>query len=265
MKQSNITKWAIGAALIVLIAVFFIKAAPVSQKPAAIVELNVSAALGLKEALLDIQKDYEAKNPNVKIVYNLAASGVLQTQIEQGAPADLFISAANKQIDELQKKGLTVPSTKKVLVGNELVLVVAKNSSKDVKSFHDVANLTNFALGVPETVPAGQYGQEVLKSIGIWEKVKDKAVLVKDVRTILTYVETGNVDAGIAFSTVAVLSDKVRVAAAAPQGTHETIVFPAVVLAQAKQKKAAEEFLVYLSGPESSKIFNKYGFTAAPK
>jgi molybdate transport system substrate-binding protein len=262
MKQANMIKWIVVVSFVFIAAGIFIKTEPVNQQTEEPLELNVSAALGLKEALLDIQKEYEAKNPQVKIVYNLAASGALRTQIEQGAPADLFLSAANKQMDDLQKKGLIVVSSKKVIVGNELVLIVAKNSTTDVTSFKDISTLTNFALGAPETVPAGQYGQEVLKSLDIWEQVKHKAVLVKDVRTIVSYVETGNVDAGIAFSTVAVLSDKVKIAAAAPKGTHAPIVFPAAVLTHAKHKKAAEDFLAYLSGPESADIFRKYGFTA---
>lgn len=224
------------------------------------VELNISAAMGLKEALADIQTAYQAKHTDIKLVYNLAASGALQTQIEQGAPADIFISAANKQIDDLAKKGLVVPSSRKALVSNELVIIVPKNNPAGIKSFADIQQVKQFGLGAPETVPAGQYGIEVLKALGLWNGVKDKAVLAKDVRTILTYVETGNVEVGIVFSTVAATSDKVLIAAAAPPGTHEPILFPAVILAGSKNQKAAEEFLAYLTGPEAIKIFDKYGF-----
>lgn len=238
---------------------------PVAQQPVKPVELNVSAALGLKDALLDIQKEFEAKHPDIKLVYNLAASGVLATQIEQGAPADVFISAAYKQINDLQGKGLLLQNTIRPLVGNDLVLIVAKNSQPAVKSFEDLANVKSFGLGAPETVPAGQYGMEVMKKIGIWEQVKDKAVLAKDVRTILAHVETGNTDAGIVFSTVAAVSDKVRIAAKAPAGTHEPIIFPAAILSGTRQPKAANEFMNYLSGPEALRIFAKYGFPAVEK
>jgi len=226
------------------------------------IELNVAAALGLKDALLDIQKEYEAKNPNVKIVYNLAASGALQTQVEQGAPADIFISAANKQLDDLHKKNMVNASTRRALVGNQLVLVTSKDSKLGLTSFADLTKdeVKKFGMGAPETVPAGQYGIEVLKSLGIWEKVKDKAVLAKDVHTVMVYAETGNVEAGIVFSTVAAASNKVKVVAAAPPGSHEPIIFPGAVLTNAKQPKAAEEFLGYLTGPEAGKIFKKYGF-----
>jgi molybdate transport system substrate-binding protein len=226
------------------------------------VELNVSAAMGLKEVLVDIQKDYEALHPNVKIVYNLAASGVLQSQIEQGAPADIFISAAGKQLDDLQRKNLINSATRRDLVGNELVLIVPKDSTLELASFADLVKdgVKKFGLGAPETVPAGQYGIQVLQAMGIWEDVKSKAVLAKDVRTIVAYAETGNVEAGIVFSTVAATSDKVKVVAAAPPGTHEPILFPAVVVTSAKQPKAAEDFLNYLAGPDGMKVFKKYGF-----
>lgn len=226
------------------------------------VELNVSAAMGLKDALLDIQKEYQAKNPNVKLVYNLAASGALQTQIEQGAPADIFISAANKQLDDLQKKNLVNTATRRPLVGNQLVLVVPKDSKLALTGFKDLARdeVKKFGMGAPETVPAGQYGMEVLQSLGVWDGIRDKAVLAKDVHTVLTYAETGNIEAGIVFATVAATSDKIKVVAAAPAGSHEPIIFPGAVLTNAKQPKAAEQFLAYLSTPEAGKIFQKYGF-----
>lgn len=235
---------------------------PTAKPPVKPVELNVSAAMGLKDALLDIQKDYETKHPDTKLVYNLAASGVLATQIEQGGPADLFISAAYKQINDLQRKGLVLQNTIRPLVGNDLVLIVAKNSPAAVKGFEDLVNIKSFGIGAPETVPAGQYGMEVLTKLGIWEQVKGKAVLAKDVRTILAHVETGNTDAGIVFSAVAATSDKVWIVAKAPGGTHEPIVFPAAIVSGTRQPKAANDFMNYLSGPEARQIFAKYGFPA---
>ena len=236
---------------------------PSRQEAAKPLEIMVSAALGLKEVLLDIQKDYAVKQPNVKIVYNLAAAGALQSQIEQGAPADIFISAAEKQMNELQKKNLLVAGTRKNLVGNQLVLIVPKDSKLNLQSFQDLTQGTvqKFGLGAPETVPAGQYGQEVLKYLGIWDAVKGKAVLGKDVRTLVAYAETGNVEASIVFSTVAATSEKVKIAAVAPPGSHQPIIFPGAVLAGAKQPKAAEDFLNYLVSPEGMKVFKKYGFT----
>lgn len=261
MNRPAILKWAVVAALTIALAGGC--AGTPAPAPAPKTELNVSAALGLKEALLDIKQEYERKNPNITLVYNLAAAGVLQAQIERGVPADVFISAAAKQMDDLEKKGLIIASSRRDLVGNKLVLVVHKDSKLGLTSFRDLTqdSVGKFGFGTPETMPAGQYGLEVFTYLGIWDQVKDKAVLAKDIRQIIAYVETGNVDAGVVFSTVAALSDKVRVAASAPPGSHKPIVFPGAVLKQTKQQKAAEAFLGYLAGPDAGKVFAKYGFS----
>ncbi len=233
-----------------------------AKKSEAPLEINVSAALGLKEALLEIQTAYAVKHPNIKINYNLAAAGVLQSQIEQGAEADIFISAANKQMDVLEKKNLILSTSRKNLVSNELVLIVPQNSPLDLKDFKDLTNpgVIHFGLGDPATVPAGQYGVEVLQHIGIWPIVKSKAVLAKDVRTILYYVETGNAEAGLVFSAIAATSDKVKIVATAPHASHEKIVFPAALLRNSKNLAAAQDFFSFLSGPAGMAIFQKYGF-----
>lgn len=226
-------------------------------------ELNISAAVSLKDALEEIQKNYETKNPNIKLIYNLGASGALQKQIEQGAPADIFISAAPKQMNDLESKDLVNKSTRKNLVENKLVIIVPKSSSINLSKFEDLAKdeVQKISIGETASVPAGQYAQEVLKKLGIWDKIKDKAVLAKDVRTVLTYVETGNVEAGIVYKTDAVSSDKVKLIATAPEGSHQPIVYPVAVLSGTKQPKTAEDFLTYLGTPECKSIFEKYGFT----
>jgi molybdate transport system substrate-binding protein len=226
------------------------------------VELNISAAASMKDAMSEIQQKYQTAKPNVKLIFNFAASGTLQKQIEQGAPADLFISAAPKQMDELEQKNLVQKPTRKNLLENQLVLIVPKDSNLGLKAYDDLTkdSVKKFSIGEPETVPAGQYAQQVLKKIDLWDKVKDKAVLAKDVRSVLAYVETGNVEAGIVYRTDAAISDKVQIVSAAPTGSHQPIVYPAAVLTGAKQPKAADEFLTYLSGPEAKAIFEKYGF-----
>ncbi|WP_396147033.1 molybdate ABC transporter substrate-binding protein, partial [Anaerospora sp.] len=179
--------------------------APASKQA---VELNVSAAVSMKDALAEIQKIYQEKNPNVKIIYNLGASGALQKQIEQGAPADLFISAAPKQMNDLAEKNLVNTATRKNLVENKLVVVVPKDSKLEIAKYEDLTKegIQKLALGETATVPAGQYAQEVLKKLSLWDKVQDKVVFAKDVRTVLAYVETGNVEAGIVYKTDAASS-----------------------------------------------------------
>jgi len=231
--------------------------------PPAKIEMNISAAVSLKDALEEIQKNYEAKNPNIKLIYNLGASGALEKQIEQGAPADIFMSAAPKQMNDLEAKDLVNKPTRKNLVENKLVIIVPKASNLDITKYEDLTKdeVQKLSLGETASVPAGQYAQEVLKKLGIWDKIKDKAVLAKDVRTVLTYVETGNVEAGIVYKTDAISSDKVKIVATAPEGSHQPIVYPVAVLSTTKQQKAAEDFLTYLSTPECKAIFEKYGFT----
>jgi molybdate transport system substrate-binding protein len=225
-------------------------------------ELNVSAAVSLNDALLAIQKIYPAKQPNVKINFNLGSSGALQTQIEQGAPADLFISAAAKQMDGLEKKDLLVKGTRKNILENQLVMIVPKDSTLNLKDFKDVAqdNVKKIGIGAPESVPAGQYAQEVFKYLNIWDKLQGKTVFGTDVRAVLTFVETGNVDAGIVYRTDALISDKIKIVAAAPVGSHEPIIYPAAILKNAAEPKAAADFLAFLTGPEGKAVFEKYGF-----
>lgn len=227
------------------------------------VELNISAAVSLKDALTEIQKNFETKNPNVTIVYNLGASGALEKQIEQGAPADIFISAAPKQMNDLDEKNLITKSTRKNLVENKLVIIVPTASTLNITNYEDLAkdDVQKVSIGETSSVPAGQYAQEVLKKLGIWDKIKDKAVLAKDVRTVLTYVETGNVEAGIVYKTDAISSTKVKIAASAPEGSHQPIVYPVALLSTTKQQQISQDFLTYLGTPECKVIFEKYGFT----
>jgi molybdate transport system substrate-binding protein len=235
--------------------------APAAQQ-AQPVELNISAAVSLKDALAEIQKNYQAKNPNVKLVYNLGASGSLQQQIEQGAPADIFISAAPKQMNDLEAKNLINKSSRKKLVENKLVIVVPKDSNLNITKYEDIAQdaVKKIALGETATVPAGQYAQQVLQKLGLWDKVKDRVVFAKDVRTVLAYTETGNVEAGIVYKTDAISSDKVKVAAIAPEGSHEPIVYPVAITTGSKQQKAAEAFIEYLFSAEGKAVFEKNGF-----
>lgn len=259
-------KWTLWMLVVVLFAALVTTGCGGQQTPptqaAQPVELNISAAVSLKDALNEIQKNYQAKAPNVTLLFNLGASGTLQQQIEQGAPADIFISAAPKQMNDLEAKNLVNKATRKNLVENKLVLIVPQNSTLGLEKFEDITKpgVQKFAIGEPAVVPAGQYAQQVLNKMGLWGQVKDKAVQAKDVRTVLAYVETGNVEAGIVYKTDAASSPKVKIAATAPEGTHEPIVYPVAILSGTKQQQAATDFLAYLTGPESKAIFEKYGF-----
>jgi molybdate transport system substrate-binding protein len=227
--------------------------------------LTISAAISMKDSLDEVQRDFTAANPSIIVACNYGASGTLQLQIEQGAPVDVYISASPKQMDVLERKGLLLPGTRKNLLRNEIVLVVPKDSRSRVFSFQDLTrpDVKQIALGEPTTVPAGEYAKEVLTYLGIYGVVKPKAVLAKDVRQVLTYVETGNVDAGIVYSTDAASSSKVKVVATASEKSHAPAIYPVAAIKNSKEPAAARAFEDFLFGAKARAIFQKYGFTPA--
>ncbi len=233
-------------------------------KPDPAVALSIQAASSLTDALTEISDQYSADNRNVTIEINFDSSGTLQEQISQGAPADLFISAANKNMDALEEDGLLLEGTRTNLLGNTLALIVPADSSLAVSSLVDLAGsgVKVVALGDAESVPAGKYAAQALKAAGVADAVNDKAVLGKDVRAVLTYVETKDADAGIVYQTDALVSDKVKIAAEIPSDTYDAIVYPAAVIGASENVDAAKAFLEYLSSPAAAKVWEKYGFTA---
>jgi molybdate transport system substrate-binding protein len=223
-------------------------------------ELLVSAAASLKDSLDQIEIKYEKLHPDIDLQFNLGSSGTLQKQIEQGAPADLFLSAGTKQMDALIEGKLVSKST--MLLKNDLVLIVPSDSKKTFKSVSELTDksIKNIAIGQPESVPAGQYAKETLTVRKVWEPLQDKLVFAKDVRQVLTYVETGNVDAGFVYRTDALISNKVKIVLKVHSMAHKPIDYPAAVLKESKHPKQAEDFYAYLQTAESKAVFVKFGF-----
>ncbi|MFG6494667.1 molybdate ABC transporter substrate-binding protein [Fictibacillus sp. UD] len=228
------------------------------QKSQDRVELTISAAASLQDVLNEVAAVYEKEHPNVKITYNFGASGALQQQIAQGAPVDLFFSAAEDKYDELVKEGFIEENSGTDLLRNELVLIVSTNSK--INRFEDLPKANRISIGTPESVPAGTYAKETLENLNLWNETEKKMVYAKDVRQVLTYVETGNVDAGIVYKTDAVISDKVRIAATANEQTHSPIVYPVGVIKDSSHQKEAKEFYEFLKKEESIKTFEDNGF-----
>lgn len=226
------------------------------------VELTISAAASLKEALDSIQNTYQEEHPDVRLKFNFGASGSLQQQISQGAPVDLFFSAAEDKFELLVEAGMIAKEDGLDLLGNELVLVVPKEE-QSIKRFEDLTKtgIGKISIGTPETVPAGKYAKESLKKMDIWKDVAARVVYAKDVRQVLSYVETGNVDAGIVYKTDALVSDKVEIVSSANPATHTPIVYPAGIIKDSKHYEAAKEFYNYLQSDDALKVFEKYGFT----
>ncbi len=225
--------------------------------------LNISAAASLKDALAEVEGEYAKSQTHVAFTNNFGSSGMLAVQIDQGAPADVFLSAGSKQMDDLEAKGLIVAGTRSNLLRNSLVLIAPVGSQ--LRDFQGLAasSVKTIALGDPASVPAGQYGRQTLVSLHLLDRIKDKLVLGKDVRQVLTYVETGNADAGLVYSTDAMISGKVRVVATAPDATHDPIVYPIAVIKGSKNEQAARSFVDYLSSARAKAIFVKHGFTMA--
>jgi molybdate transport system substrate-binding protein len=223
--------------------------------------IQVSAAISLKDALGVLQEMYVKKAPDVAIRFNLASSGMLQKQIEEGAPVDLFISAGKKQMDELAAKGLIVSETRCDLLGNEIVLVVAKEKKGAVRTFEDLADhAQSISIGQPETVPAGKYARETLTSLKLWDKLEKRIMFAKDVRQVLAYVESGNVDAGLVYRSDTGSMKSGVVAAVAPRGSHSPIVYPLALIKDGKNRAAAKRFMDFLKTPEAAKVFAHYNF-----
>ena len=227
------------------------------------VTLTISAAASLQDALEAIQKNYEKEHPTTKITYNFGGSGALQQQILQGAPVDLFFSAAKDKFDELVTKEIIDQNQGTDLLANELVLIVPKNNDKNILSFEDLPKAKKIALGTPETVPAGKYGVESLKNMNLLEAIQSKVVYTKDVRQVLTYTETENVDAGIVYKTDALVSNQVEMIATANTNTHTPIIYPVGVIKDSKHVKEAEDFYHYLQSVEAMQVFEQYGFQGA--
>ncbi|MBN1369315.1 MAG: molybdate ABC transporter substrate-binding protein, partial [Dehalococcoidaceae bacterium] len=181
------------------------------------ITLNVSAAASLTAALDEINRQYELTG-NTRIQVNYASSGTLQTQIEQGAPVDVFISAAARQMDTLENKGLVFAGSRRDLLNNRVVLIVPDDSSLIVDDFSDLLDsaVGKIAMGDPNFVPAGTYAKAAFEFLGTWQQIEPKLILGSDVRQVLNYVENGNVDAGLLYATDASLSQRIRIAATAP-------------------------------------------------
>jgi len=225
-------------------------------------EIIVSAAASLRDAFQELGVIYE-KRTGVRPNFNFAASGVLQQQIELGAPADVFASAGQEQMDELQGKGLLLAGSRRDFTANTLVLVVSLKSKLVIKSIQDIADpkVGRIAIGNTKTVPAGQYAQESLKAMKLWDTVQSRLIPCESVRQVLDYVSRGEVDAGFVYtSDAAGAKNKVRVVAEAPKETHKPITYPIAVLKDSTNIDAARKFIDLTLSGTGKDILDKYSF-----
>jgi molybdate transport system substrate-binding protein len=227
------------------------------------ISLTVSAAASLQGALGQVESAYFASHPQVDFRNNFGSSGTLAREIEEGAPVDVFLSAAAEPMNDLENKGLITEGTRENILHNALVLVAPLDSKLQGTAGLVDRSTRLIAIGDPASVPAGQYAQQTLNALHLSDQVKGKLVLGKDVRQVLTYVETSNADAGFVYATDARLSDRVRVVATLPESDHDPIVYPAAVVKTSANQSAAHTFVEFLDGPEARAIFTRNGYTLA--
>lgn len=227
--------------------------------------ITVFAAASLTDSLRAIATAYHAKAGD-DIQFNFAASSVLQRQIEEGAPADIFFSADEAKMDALERKGLIEPSTRRVRLSNLLVIIIPNNSPVNIRSPKDLTlpGVKHIAIANPDAVPAGIYAREYLSSISLWSEVSPKIVPMENVRAALAVVESGDAEAGFVYKTDAAVSKKVRIAWTVPTGTGPKITYPVALIKESKQPATAKAFLDFLESVEAGKIFESFGFFLTP-
>jgi molybdate transport system substrate-binding protein len=224
-------------------------------------EINVFAAASLSDAFKEIAPLY-AKATGDTLRFNFGASGALARQIKEGAPADVFFSADELRVSQLEKAGLLLPGTRRTLLANTLVVIVAVDGGAPVKTLADLAkaDVHHIAIGEPASVPVGTYTKEYLQKTGDWKTLIDKLVPLDTVRAALAAVESGNAEAGFVYKTDALISKKVKIAIEVPLSEGPKITYPVAVLKDAKQPEAAKTLVEFLAGPEAQKVFAKFGF-----
>jgi molybdate transport system substrate-binding protein len=229
-------------------------------------DVAVYAAVSLTDALKAIAPKFEAATGD-KLTFNLDGSNVLALQISKGAPADVFFSADEKQMDKLQKAGLIDATTRQDIVFNRLVAVVGVNSTLQLTSLADLTKpeIKHLALADPRSVPAGVYAKQYLQDANEWDQVEARVVPTQNVRAALAGVESGNADAGIVYQTDALISKKVKIAFALPDSAKIRIAYPSAALAHSANPDAAKKLVQFLqTDPDARAIFAKYGFIVGP-
>ena len=231
-------------------------------------EIHLAAAASLKNAYDDkLIPMFEEKYPGVKVTPTYASSGDLQTQIENGLETDVFMSAANKQMNKLINESLIDNDTNVQFLENKVVLIVPADSKANISSFDDLKNINGtIAIGDPESVPAGQYAQEVLNNTGLWDAVEPKLSLGTDVTAVLNQVAQGSADCGIVYSTDAKSTGDVKVVCEAPDDALKTpVIYPVAITKNATNPDGAKAFLDFLQTQEAKDVFVEYGFTIHEK
>lgn len=236
--------------------------APVEEPPEEVTMLLAAAASLENSFTGTLIPLFNEQYPWITVEGTYDSSGKLQTQIEEGLAADVFFSAANKQMNALVESGMIDESTVVKLLENEIVLIAPIDSDTTIDSFERIGEAGTIALGDPESVPAGQYAQEALTSLGVWDGIQANVSFGTNVTEVLNQVAEASAEVGIVYATdAAQMPDKVKILAAAPEGSlAQKVIYPVGILAEAPQREAAELFLSFLQSPEALEVFVAKGF-----
>jgi molybdate transport system substrate-binding protein len=260
--MARLRRWRAGTVLAMAIGAGLGAAAPASAQ-----ELLVSAAVSMREAVVELGGVFTSRRPGVTVRFNFGASGELQKQIEAGAPVDVFISAGQRQMDELAKRALIVPGSRRVFARNTLVVIKPADSSIDLVKPANLLDprVRRIAIGNPRTVPVGQYTEESLRALGLWDRLQPRLVLAENVRQALDYVARGEVDAGFVYATdLAVRRDRVREAFRPPEDTYAPVTYPAAVTRDSRHPALGQRFVELLLAGEGRSILGRLGFQPPP-
>ena len=230
-------------------------------------EVTLSVAVSLKDAVEELGRAFMAARPGVTLRYNFGASGDLQKQIEAGAPIDVFLSAAQRQMDELERQKLIVSASRRAFARNVLTVIKPDDSRIDIAKPADLleARVSRIVIGSPKTVPAGQYAEESLRALGLWDRLQPKLVFTENVRQALDYVARGEVDAGFVYTTdAATLTQGVKEAFRPPEDSYRPVVYPGAVVAAAKQPALGQAFLDLLGSAQGRTVLSRFGFQPPP-
>ncbi len=222
-------------------------------------EVRVFAAASLTDALREMAPAYERSSGDT-LVFNLGGSSMLARLVREGAPADVFLSADEAQMDGLEKAGLLVPGSRRALLSNTLVVVVASEGGPKIASPSGLLSIRSLALAEPKSVPAGVYAKQYLEKVGLWVALAPRVIPTENVRACLAAVEAGNADAGIVYATDALVSKKVRIAWAVPAADGPDISYPVAIPKDAPHPEAARRFAAYLASGPARAVFVRYGF-----
>lgn len=226
-------------------------------------ELTLSVAISMKEAVEEIGRKFVQARTGVRLFYNFGGSGELQKQIEAGAPVDLFVSAAERQMDELERKGLVLPGSRRIFAGNVVSVIVAVDARLTLAQAADLLQpqVQRIGIGNPKTVPAGQYAEGSLRALGLWDALRPKLVFGENVRQVLEYVARGEAEAGFVYATdLTARQGLVREAFRPPQSTYGPVTYPAAVVAGSRHAALGQTFINVLVSREAQAVLARLGF-----